>query len=483
MLLPRHFSAIALVGKTASRKSTASELLFQPVANPNSLPTVGTAGSATAMFSALVYGLLQESDKPTHDVVQSRFLLEGAMRVAQRWAADAHDRLLHADLLNAPQVSVLSLIEPNEADGERTSRKIGLSFPVRGGQDAELLPDDLAGVGQVKGFDDIDTQLERWAQSGKDFALMREGNGEPFLELSRSAIELRDYVCRVPEKRRQISELISRIGGFDARRGRSASGLLLANPGSGKTTLVESLASDLNLHLLSYNLTNMMTFEDLLLSFDQIATAQAENPHRTIMVFVDEINAQIEKQAAYEAFLTPLEDGYYVRAGTKRFVRPCIWLFVGTGSLEDIGKDLKGSDFTSRLTWDPLILSDVPETDKPYLYIENIYVGAVCARKMFPWVRRLHRDVIAFLGTFGKCTPIASRIKFSVSNRDIRTIIARELVVDGSGRGNWRDFNGLCVKHAINIWPSDLEKNMNDLKELKHEWVRIYDSYPGYEPK
>ena len=48
-------------------------------------------------------------------------------------------------------------------------------------------------------------------------------------------------------------------------------------------------------------------------------------------MFVDEINATLDGDDVYGAFLAPIEGGYYIRTGVKYKLRPCVWLFAGTG--------------------------------------------------------------------------------------------------------------------------------------------------------
>ncbi len=201
-------------------------------------------------------------------------------------------------------------------------------------------------------------------------------------------------------------------------------------------------------------------------------------------MFVDEINAQIEKQSVYEFFLTVLEDGYYVKAGTKRFIQPCMWLFVGTDSLEDIEKDVKGSDFTSRLSLDSIDMNGVPGEQEGALYLENIYVGMLIARAEFPLLSHVHRDVVAVLGAFGERMSGNNRVSINASNREIRRIIARELRVDGAGRGTWKDgVEQIRERYRDRIEQHRLGQNNKTLKGLETEWIRIYDTHPISDPK
>ena len=230
----------------------------------------------------------------------------------------------------------------------------------------------------------------------------------------------------------------------------------------------------------------MIQVDDLLYSFDQIASAQIGNRKETLLVFVDEINAKIGGQSVYETFLTPLEDGYYVRGGAKRFIHPCIWLFVGTASADEIRRDTKGSDFTSRLSLEPVSINDVPEGELNYLYVENMYVGLSIARKLYPRLKKVHRNVVALLGALGKPftdTGVSpARISIGMSNRVIGRTVARDLYVDGLGRGNWRSYEEMKGRRELNVNIDRLSDNERWLsaKLLVEQWVRVYDSHPEF---
>ena len=475
--LPGYFSAIAL----ASKEEEKVELLFQPRSNPNGVHLEACTGSATAIFAALTYGLLQSPE----DMISPRFLIEGALRVAQYWTQSEYSRLVDADRCVAPKELVLSLAKPNEADEGKTYHKISLLTPTIDKHGKTILDHaDLPSVGTVVGFDDIVPELNRWHESSTQCGLSKDKSGRWYLELSRATIELSGFVCVAPDRRRQLARLIKEIKAFDPQHSKSLSGLILAKPGSGKTTLVGSLARDLGLNLLSYNITNMMTFDDLLFSFDQIVTSQLENRGKKLLVFVDEVNAHINKQAVYEAFLTPLEDGYYVRSGTKRMIQSCIWLFVGTGTLKDIENDSKGSDFTSRMSLDPIRMSDVPKAEEPHLYIENIYVGAIFARKEYPWLDELDHEVIAVLGALGEVGPKKASSSVNISNRFIRRLIAHELHVDGAGRGRWKKHLEK-LRHEQSQWINEtvLNRNLDSFDKMGIKWVQICDRHPDNIPK
>ena len=356
--LPEGLSAIVF------EAMDGQELIYvQPLPNPNHLDSRFGVGKASIIFAAMAFGMLHDSNNGPP--VPAGQLLDGALQVAQYWMQLEHGRLRDPESFNpAPRDIKLSLVA---SDSSESGSMITLAD----------LRQELKTVSEVKkGYSLTDEKNFLAILLAKRVSELTRYGGAHHIELGRGCIELTDYVCLAPAKRQLLASLISTIKAFDPRHAvRSAAALLLAKPGSGKTQLAKSLGKSLELRVLSYNVTAMTRREDLLLCFDQIATTQFAYRNEKLLIFVDEINASIENHHVYDAFLAPLEDGYYVRAGNKFHIRPCIWLFVGTKDLIDIKNTSKGSDFVSRMSLDPLDLGAVPEQQMTSLRIENVYVG------------------------------------------------------------------------------------------------------------
>jgi hypothetical protein len=190
------------------------------------------------------------------------------------------------------------------------------------------------------------------------------------------------------------------------------------------------------------------------------------------------INAWIDNHAVYDAFLTPLEDGYYIRSGNKFYIKPCIWLFVGTKTIEELKDgDSKGSDFVSRLSLDTLVLSTVPADEAPFLHIENVHLGASIARARYPGLQKIHAHVVCFLGSL-KTELSNSGISTKVSARDIRRVMDKELLIDNHGGGMWRNEENIW-KNYTNLIDQNLYKtNALLISQMKiPQWIKIlYDS-------
>src|SRR5262249_26738526 len=157
---------------------------------------------------------------------------------------------------------------------------------------------------------------------------------EPNLPVWRACPDLPRYAEIVPRRRRQITHLLRLLDGFARRPFSQVSGLLVAPPGSGKSHLIECAASFLHLRKHEINLSQMQSFAELREEFDRLAAIMSttDGPH---LVFIDEVNAPIEGQLAYGAFLTLLQQQEGRRRGLTMKLGPVAWIFAGTDLLAD----------------------------------------------------------------------------------------------------------------------------------------------------
>jgi len=235
------------------------------------------------------------------------------------------------------------------------------------------------------------------------------------LDVWRGFTFLPGYIVCIQEKQRIISDIGRGLRTFKSE-GRHLSSfrlLLQADPGAGKTFLARSFADALGFHFLRFDITQMLNREDLLEIFDAIATQQA-NDDKDILVFVDEINATLAGTPVYGAFLSPLEEGFYVRKGRSFSLRPCAWIFAGTNLREgEVKKMDKLSDFESRMTMIERIdfgsLAEAYKKDSERLQrearLEQVYLGAVMIHHFFSDVTKISSAV---LKQFGKLDPAES---------------------------------------------------------------------------
>ncbi len=265
-------------------------------------------------------------------------------------------------------------------------------------------------IGSFAGFSSFpwDDTRELWEKAFSGLGILQISSSLEF-HLWRAMTDINGYVACLPNKRAVLQALVQEGRAFFYDRSRPRSLMIIDKPGSGKSFLVSRLAKSLGMRFLSFNITQLHNRSDLIECFDTIVTTQAQEPKQGVLVFIDEINARLGGQHVYDAFLAPLEDGIYVRAGKTFHIEPCLWVFAGTAKpvrrTQDLSKGRalvepddrtdKGSDFESRLTLPPLDLESVPETGSELATMEKIYVGVAAIRAAFPDVSLISKKVLA----------------------------------------------------------------------------------------
>lgn len=256
-------------------------------------------------------------------------------------------------------------------------------------------------------------ERREWEQAVKDVGIVESTNvNDRRLELWRAMLEVDGYVCCQDWARKELRELIKGVQSFGRNPRHHASCMLIASPGSGKTFLAKRLAETAHLRFIPFNITQMRSKGDLLECLDTIVATQAETTDQPLMVFIDEINARLENAPIYAAFLTPLEDGTYVRSGRTFNIKPCVWVFAGTRHPKQVEKLAsasdestaaeKGSDFVSRLTLGVMNITKSKSQssggediyDQGIHATERVYLGAAMLRQEFPDVRYVSELVL-----------------------------------------------------------------------------------------
>lgn len=180
------------------------------------------------------------------------------------------------------------------------------------------------------------TLCEEWKHAREGLGLIKSGgtNGDEDgreLQLWRAKTDLPGYIAWIEQKRAVIREIWELIQAFKAEARKSTSVLLEADPGHGKSFLVQKLAARANLQPVQANISQMVNREGLFDLFDMIQAKQTETKdERPVFVFVDEINSTLGGAPVYGSFLAPLEDGVYLRGGRRFELKPCVWMFAGT---------------------------------------------------------------------------------------------------------------------------------------------------------
>jgi len=268
--------------------------------------------------------------------------------------------------------------------------------------------------------------VDEWQQAYRDRGIVRvedrSGNLQQVLDIKRAMVEVDGYVCCVEAKRQVLRRLNAEVQTFSPGDGVSKAFMLKADPGCGKSYLIAKLAELHRLQLLAFNITSLLNRSDRLDCFDTIVTTQSRARYKKYLVFFDEINAHLDNDAVYDAFLRPLEEGLYVRAGKSFYVDPCVWIFAGTADPSSRGSGssnspsssaAKGSDFVSRLSDTPFQLesgwtqaNEFKTSLDTHARLENIYAGAALIKHVFPDVTHVEENVLEAFRVMPPMTPI-----------------------------------------------------------------------------
>lgn len=261
----------------------------------------------------------------------------------------------------------------------------------------------------VKPMSWVETLVE-WKRSRADRGIIGSGStADPYrIELWRGTSALTDYIACIQEKISLIKRIGKSLTSFRKNDlpTSSLSILLTADPGAGKSSLVNAFAKAGDFTVVQNNITQMIHREELLHLFDAIATRQA-NDRRPVLVFVDEVNALLDNHHVFSSFLAPLEDRAYLRHGRKISLRPCAWIFVGTAN-EKGGEDSyklsdKYKDFVSRMTM--IEQMDYAHLVKIYgeqrrtcleheAKLEQVYLGVRLIRNIYSDVSLIEKQIL-----------------------------------------------------------------------------------------
>lgn len=338
---------------------------------PEPLPLVVDVPMASVFFPSLASHLLRNEDLKADAKMSLRDIIQDAMGFTRQWMLSEVKRVEKPEEWN-----------PNEEPR--------LEFPFVG-KDYHL--------GKWQSFN-WEKSKARWNEALNGLGII-ERKGKKYLELWRGMVDVDGYICCVDSRRRILREIVRELRSFSiGGKQHHKSFLLIASPGSGKTYLASCLAKALGMRILPFNVTQMVSRNDLFDCFDTIITTQAQNPEKPILVFVDEVNAKLEGQNVYGTFLAPIQEGAYVRDGKTFHIPPCAWIFASTedqgkpSKASEQNKDEKGSDFVSRLTLPPRDLKEITKKEEEQEKTEKVYLGVSLIRSVFPDVLEVSEKVL-----------------------------------------------------------------------------------------
>jgi hypothetical protein len=235
--------------------------------------------------------------------------------------------------------------------------------------------------------------------------IKKEVNGEKkeYFELWRGMTDVDGYVCLTKSKRSVINKLNSELRSYKNQiEKRSKAYMIVADPGSGKTYLIQRIADALGYRFIPFNISQMLTKNDILDCFDTIITTQfKQDKDVPIIVFFDEINAKIQNEHVFDMFLAPLEDGTFMRKGKIYPIKPFVWIFVGTEHpskrwSKEERRAIKAIDFESRLDLPALNFMKDEKDDLEVLIsrTEKVYLGVCLLRSFYPDVQNVSEKVL-----------------------------------------------------------------------------------------
>lgn len=257
------------------------------------------------------------------------------------------------------------------------------------------------------------TVRSAWKQARENHGIIDDTR----LDLWRAMTDIDGYVCCVNSKRDVLKQLKRELSRFQgATIPKHTSVMIQANPGAGKSFLIQKTAEHLGFHLVLFNITQMISKRDLLDCFDTIVSTQSQlRGDRHLMVFFDEINVHLDNSPVYDMFLAPLADGTYTKEGKTFYIQPCVWLFAGT-ELDKRDKAHKGSDFEDRLS---IAVQDFriqpADPPDPQVELDFVYLTVYLIRRAFPDVRYIT----------DKALEVFAHLDPDLSVRKIKRFVAR----------------------------------------------------------
>lgn len=202
---------------------------------------------------------------------------------------------------------------------------------------------------------------EEWKKTTRGNGVLSV-NDKKILNLWRAETFFKGYYCITKDKREEINQLYSRVQQYCDNKGDHQHPLnimLIASPGWGKSSLVEGIATKCDMRFMEFSLSRMASTDDLINCFDIIHSQQHGSHPKDLMIFMDEIDCNIDGHTAMGLLLSPIWDGTFVKHKKLSKLKPAVWVFATTVPLAKTYKLNKGKDFLSRLNGPVIKLDDL----------------------------------------------------------------------------------------------------------------------------
>jgi len=210
---------------------------------------------------------------------------------------------------------------------------------------------DALGIRSAEGiFESVyDDEWDNWNNSSIKCGVL-ELKKQKRLEVWRGEGIIERYICVGGPKRNDINKLVRRISQFNVQHNpkHPFNCLLVSSPGWGKSFLANCIAKHFDMNFQEFSLAQMANSNDLVDCFDTICSLQGRSKKK-VLVFLDEINCEIEGHSAMGLLLSPIWNGSFIKDGRTYQLSPAVWIFASTSPIDVLIKPNKGSDFLSRL--------------------------------------------------------------------------------------------------------------------------------------
>ncbi|MCP4713015.1 MAG: AAA family ATPase [Planctomycetes bacterium] len=228
-------------------------------------------------------------------------------------------------------------------------------------------------------------------------------------EIWRGWSSVEEYIAISDDHRKSIEKLRQAVSEFKLTDtpSRSLNIIVWGRPGWGKSFLVQRLAQQMDIEYREFNITSLSSISDLMSCFDTISSVQTQKPSKPLLVFWDEINAELAGRPVYSYFLGPIDNGVYRRGGQTFQLKPCIWVFAGTRNIDphdgvpavSIEGQNKASDFVSRINGPIIKLhgeSVRPVNKNIYMELEQLYMSVSIIKRRYPEILVISKNVLTY---------------------------------------------------------------------------------------